>query len=568
VADFRYPAFIMRQSAEGKPLVFFAAPAVDIELWAGVPQRRRLEETETFGFQRESKDARVDEIASFFADPENVVQNPLLAAEQDPSVVRFEPSGDSEHFGTLIIDHEDLQSLPLLELLQRLAARLRQRIPALANQHASEDQIARIKQAVNDKYSSDDFGSPESELGDEDAHSDTDEPQLEEPSPSDIGAALLAEETSVVEFYTEIDARIKVLESAGKPWIRSDFMGFTHEAVLAYLLPVVLVDGQHRLRGAVKSATQKADEKQNEDAALALIENNVAADDIADSLRKQYSPSLPVSLLMDPRPSEHVFQFVVVNQKATPLAPALLGTIVSTSLGSEELDPIADRLRSAGIQLDDSRAIAYLTRAPESPFRNLVQTGMGGDGQHLQWMVLQGLVRIFREFTGGKLYGYGNNDYAAMWSRKYLFASKFVEEADSLDEKKALWGRPEGPWRDVFIRFFTLVRNKFSSDDPNSRNFWGSTRNTNLYNKISLTILAADFFKFLNEKDQNIHDIEDVDEAFARWTDGLNAGYFDRLWPVEGTKKDSIGVRNKWALTWVQYRENPVKLPPLTSYKA
>ena len=29
-----------------------------------------------------------------------------------------------------------------------------------------------------------------------------------------------------------------------------------------------------------------------------------------------------------------------------------------------------------------------------------------------------------------------------------------------------------------------------------------------------------------------------------------------------------VGVRNKWALTWVQYRENPVKLPPLTSYKA
>jgi hypothetical protein len=568
VAEFRYPAFRMRQSAAGKPLVLFAAPAVDIELWAGVPQRRRLDDTETFGFQRETKDARVEEIASFFADPENVVQNPLLAAQQDPSIVRFEPADDDEHFGELVIDHEDLQSLPLIELLRRLAARLRERVPALTNQHASEEQIARIKQAVNEKYSSDDFDSPDPETSEDDPSDDVDEQQPDEPTPSDIGAALLAEETSVVEFYTEIDARIKVLECAGKPWIRPEFMGFTHEAVLAYLLPVVLVDGQHRLRGAVRSAFKKAEDKKNETAALALIEQDVPADDIAKALRKQYSPSLPVSLLMDPRPSEHVFQFVVVNQKATPLAPALLGTIVSTSLGSEELEPIAERLRSAGIQLDDSRAIAYLTRAPESPFRNLVQTGMGSDGRHLQWTVLQGLVRIFREFTGGKLYGYGNNDYAAMWSRKYLSESKFVEGAESLEEKKALWSRPDGPWRDVFIRFFTLVKEKFSSDDPNSRNFWGSTRGTNLYNKISLTILAADFFKFLNEKDRNFHKLEDVDDAFARWTDGLNPGYFDRLWPGDGAKKDSVGVRNKWALTWVNYRENPVKLPPLTSYKA
>ena len=61
------------------------------------------------------------------------------------------------------------------------------------------------------------------------------------------------------------------------------------------------------------------------------------------------SRRLPISLLLDDSPEEHVFQFVVVNQKATPIGRALLGTIVSTSLTAEELDKVAQRLTQAGI---------------------------------------------------------------------------------------------------------------------------------------------------------------------------------------------------------------------------
>ncbi|PLZ99955.1 hypothetical protein CEN50_05380 [Fischerella thermalis CCMEE 5268] len=50
----------------------------------------------------------------------------------------------------------------------------------------------------------------------------------------------------------------------------------------------------------------------------------------ADVARK-----LPVSLLMSNDPAEQVFQFVVVNQKATPTKTSLLGTIISTSLSTE-----------------------------------------------------------------------------------------------------------------------------------------------------------------------------------------------------------------------------------------
>lgn len=78
---------------------------------------------------------------------------------------------------------------------------------------------------------------------------------------------------------------------------------------------------------------------------------------------------------MESLPAEHVFQFVVVNQKATPIGRALLGTIVSTSLSAEELEGVSARLEAAGIPLEDPQAIAFLTRHPDSPFKDLVEKG-------------------------------------------------------------------------------------------------------------------------------------------------------------------------------------------------
>jgi hypothetical protein len=271
---------------------------------------------------------------------------------------------------------------------------------------------------------------------------------------------------------------------------------------------------------------------------------------------------------MDASPSEHVFQFVVVNQKATPMAPALLGTIVSTSLGTDELKPIAQRLLNARIKLEDSRAIAYLTRAPESPFRGLVQTGMRGDrSEHLQWTVLQGLVRVFREFSGGRLYGY-KNDYASLWCQRFLSQSELISDTETHEEKKELWGQPDGPWRDVFVRFFTLLRDFFGDPgDIEASNAWGNTR-SNLFNKVSLTILSADYFEYLTSSKQTLNSIEDVDRTFQGWLDGVNRGYFNRDWQLTNVKKDSVKVRNKWATLWLEYRRDPSRLPKVSEYKA
>jgi hypothetical protein len=57
----------------------------------------------------------------------------------------------------------------------------------------------------------------------------------------------------------------------------------------------------------------------------------------------------------------------------------VLGTIVSTSLSNEELSTVSERLIRAGIQLEQARAVAYLSRSPESPFADLVERGLASD---------------------------------------------------------------------------------------------------------------------------------------------------------------------------------------------
>ncbi|MFB6931235.1 hypothetical protein ACFCXR_40450, partial [Streptomyces noursei] len=273
---------------------------------------------------------------------------------------------------------------------------------------------------------------------------------------------------------------------------------------------------------------------------------------------------LPISLLLDSSPSEHVFQFVVVNQKATPMQPALLGTIVSTSLSKEETEPVADRLRRAGIPFDDSQAVAYMTRSSKSPFMGLVQTGIGGDASNLlKWTVLKSLTSIFRELKGGKIFG-GTVDFADVWRRKYFESSDLVSAGTSLEEKYSIWKAPDGPWRDVAIRFFWEIRDRFGDDDQNAHNAWGSTT-SNLYNKIHLTILAADYFQFLTERKMTLNSIEDVNSTVQSWLEDVNNQYFNRDWRV-GLKKDQRAVREKWAKVWVEYRKDPERLPRVENY--
>lgn len=564
---YEYSAYRLQQTGGSKPLILFAAPATEISTWVGIPQRGRLDGGETVGFQRQQNEGRVRELAGFFTEPRNVVQNPLLCALQDAREVKFTPHSEDSPFGDLTVTTDVLDDLSLLELTRRVVKRLEARVPSLAGQPIDKARQAEIFQRAKELHS---FDSNVNDLDEDDEKNGAadDEQSLSsyEESAGDVAAVLLTEETQLVDFYQELRVRLEVLDRLGTDEDPNELLGFTKDAMISYLQPVVLVDGQHRLRGAVQAAEDVADSAEGRESIRRAIDEGVDAHTAHEDLISTHARSLPVSLLLDDSPSEHVFQFVVVNQKATPMGKALLGTIVSTSLSREELDPVAERLRNAGIRLEDSQAVAYLTRADESPFKGLVQTGVVGDSNSfLQWNVLKGLTSIFRELKGGRLY-HQRVDFAAKWRKRDLASSDFVAAGSDEAEKFKIWSAPDGPWRDVFVKFFSLVRERFADDDPEAHNAWGTTK-SNLYNKISLTILAADYFQFLDERRRTLNAIEDVEETFKEWLDGVDITYFARDWRLGGLKKDQGPMQKKWSTTWLDYRKDPERLPRVENYR-
>ena len=401
-------------------------------------------------------------------------------------------------------------------------------------------------------------------VSEEDSSDDSDTDSVDDTpdGPTDNGdpTGVLFEESHITDFWQDVAALHEIVKSLDLPLSTDEFLGYTKDSILSYLRPIVLVDGQHRLRGALAAARQQwSNESIQNEVADRIAEGELEEEVEAEILRRE-ARLLPISLLMSPDPEEQVFQFVVVNQKATPIGRALLGTIVSTTLSSDEISNVATRLKNAGIQVEESQAITYLARHPDSPFRGLVERGLAGDTQDvLKWNVFASLIAIFRTLRGGKLFG-ERNDYAELWKQKFLSRSEIVApyEARGFRKPEEYWRRIDGPWRDVFMTFWTEVRDTFGNTrEPDNPNYWGRPRRSNLFNKVSLTILAADFFQFLVESRTKLASTDQIPALVEEWLENVNKSYFDRDWLLQkaGVKKDSVGIRNQWASLWSDYRK-------------
>ena len=573
MTQFRYPCLLIKQTTADKPVVFFAAPASEIEQWSGVPQKKRFgTDAETVGFQREVSTKRLASLRSFFAHPENIIQNPLLCSTRQNRVasVQFEPSTiestDPVQFGRLVITIPDFDSFTLEQIFEHVRRYIEDRVPELANMSPEDTLTARLKQLAVE------HGVVEEAAFSDPADSDSvDDQDVTEAANTDA-EAILFEESHILDFWQEVAGRHEVLKLLEHDQPTSEFLSFTRDALISYIKPIVLVDGQHRLSGALHAT----DDRMNAAEIMKEVERRVGEGEDPDAVHTQLlrreGRHLPVSLLMSEDAAEQVFQFVVVNQKATPVGRALLGTIVSTTLSNEEMTIVADRLKAAGVELEEAQAITYLARHQMSPFKDRVQRGLADDAPHLlQWNVFASLVRIFRELHGGSLFGI-DNDYAGRWKLKYLEHSEIVSEYEDADVEQPFhyWHQLDGPWRDVFIKFFTCVRDRFgNTSDEDAHNFWGRPRSSNLFNKVSLTILAADFFQFLNDGRHTISSADAIERLVDDWLLDVNSGYFNRDWGLEqaGLKKDSRGIRNQWAFLWTEYRKNPSQLPQARLYR-
>jgi hypothetical protein len=587
MTTFRYRAVQTKQTTSDRLLTLFAASAQEVDRWVGIPQKKEFgtdaRSTASVGFQREVDDERLDSLKAFYGDEKNIIQNPLLCAARQlqHGEVRFEPDVDQPAdldpatlSGIVSITVPDLDSLTLLELLSRVKADLERRVPAQAGKQVADERLADFKRQLAVA------GVPRpgaDEGADEDAEEEPAAQVAEEPTTDEdiadtttLASVVFSEESHILDFWEEIAIRVHLLQDMGTPFAGDEYLGYSKDALIAFLRPAALVDGQHRLRGAIDSAKSLLTVEPHRTKLEGLIAANMPPEEAAAQVLADVARRLPVSLLMNAHPAEHVFQFVVVNQKATPVGPALLGTIVSTSLSNDEMATVSTRLINAGINLEQARAVTHLSRNPESPFAGLVERGLASDtADQLQWSVLAGLIKPFQDLKGGRLY-HQRNDYADKWKRDLLGVSAIVRDWETFGSLSAYdyWRRPDGPWRDVFIAFWKHVRELLAAtDDPEAKNYWGSARESNLFNKVSLTILTADFFQFLCERRQTIESVTAVPGLVDEWLRGVNRQYFAKDWNLEGVKKDSPGIRMQWAKLWEEYRKDPQRLPAKSLYR-
>jgi hypothetical protein len=461
--------------------------------------------------------------------------------------------------GTLTISVKARATQSLVDLFRDAREALEQRVPELADRQLPDALISKLRTQSETIFPSD----TNDEYGEEDSVEGNDESTGSTGDLNQSGEEALFEESHVAEFWSELKARETLLDRLGNQFNGDEFVGFGRDAVEAYLRPVILVDGQHRLLGALQAARKSIDTDPNIlTRAAELLEAGTATNAVENSLLVERARRLPISMLLDANPGEHVFQFVVVNQKATPVRPALLATIISTSLSETELEPITERLESAGIPLKSSRAISFFARNPSSPFANLVTRGFENEGlELLPWTVLGQLVGMFRDLRGARYFHDGKLDYADAWKRRGLEASKITNGATSGTAYDA-WRDPDGPWKDVFIAFWGAVRDTLgNTTNPDAHNYWGRPRTSNLFNKPSLLTIATDFFAYIHEARRPIHTAEEVKDLVEEWLLDIDRNYFARDWKLSGVKKDAAGSRKQWSKIWYGYRRDPKRLP-------
>lgn len=133
--------------------------------------------------------------------------------------------------------------------------------------------------------------------------------------------------------------------------------------------PALIIDGQHRVFGA----------------------KDVAGHQVI----------LPILLLPGLDVGEQVFHFYVLNNKAKPLSPTELRRTISTSLTNEEIDRLWQRFEDAGVNPEATRWTHKANADPSSPFRDLIDFGLGGSGflkENVMYQLVSRFVNMPRKY--------------------------------------------------------------------------------------------------------------------------------------------------------------------------
>lgn len=157
---------------------------------------------------------------------------------------------------------------------------------------------------------------------------------------------------------------------------------------------------------------------------------------------------LPIVLLPKLPPSEQVFHFYVLNNKAKPLNRTHLRRIISTSLSKKEIDSLYIRLKDAGVEARSAEWTHRINNDADSPFERLIDMGLRGSNgvisENVAYQVVSKFMLLKNRFPllvdGIPHWGENQNDYRlaafyAFWRAiKNLYPNAWNQASNPSDE--------------------------------------------------------------------------------------------------------------------------------------
>lgn len=449
--EYKYLGLRFRQREDGPELVQFLAPAEDIGLWGGVPQK-----SSKFlkGFQRAEDPKRKLQIYKFFDQPANISPTAIVVAFKPNCLTMTDlpvefPGGvldGAVPIGTpvlITVTYEPLES---------------ETIPFLAEKVFDLFNGGEVLSTLEVQ-----------ELG-EDTDEDTTidiEDEVEEKEELSI------RESHLKEFLTFLSNPVALDEAAQEDEVKL-------RTILTNLLkPGIIVDGQHRTRGA------------------AYAERRIP---------------FPVVGLVDAGWKEQVFQFIIINQKAKPIQPEFLTAIISSSFSANDIEDLVRRLENSGIKLEESRLTELINYDQKSPFAGMIDLKIQGMTGSLGY---PGMIQLSKRFKGLKT-------HLKTTQFRAVFETVFKTlEGSTYTVKRSHWDEQE--WFEYFCAFWSTVSKKYED-------LWEP--GTNLMKIVSLQELQNVFLEWLYERRESINGVDDFREKTELFLTNLQSGFFHKDWKL------------------------------------
>lgn len=264
--------------------------------------------------------------------------------------------------------------------------------------------------------------------------------------------------------------------------VSSEFYEIVKSYVVDTNKPGLIIDGQHRVFGAKEV--------------------------------NDFEVNLPVIIMPNLSSQEQVFHFYVLNNKAKPLSPTELRTIVSTSLSKGEIDDLYSRFKQVGVTAEQTEWTHRMNCEKGSPFRDVLNMGLPGSKGVIKENIAYQVVSKFVKMP-----------------RKYKLLYGDIEEWDGLDKYHYRLQR--------FFTFWKAIKDLY----PNAWQAGLSGENKQILQKVSLINLQAFVLYNLTQqmpkriRKNEPSPLENLDDLYEEVQDALSflkEDFFLMEWKLKG----------------------------------